>query len=221
MTMSISQFLVFVIAILAAGTCSPAIKNEVLHSKLEDALTGNSTYIFQLQKLFLFSTTKKPCYSAEVGIEVGEFNVNMSELDNSPFYKKECFPLIVNDSYVCTEFRYWTTEPHYYFICPKGPDEFQTSNVLLGDYTPSLLQSLDPLFYTMIEQLLSAFSIIQEDSIRFGDCKYTQSQSQHFDYTADISLTLFVDELDIVPQYEEIDKAVLRLLSLVSYLCYS
>ena len=117
------QLLVFTTVIsllLLAGsiTCLPVVTSEnnvqVLHRKLEEALSKNSTLLFQLQKLFLFNPTPKTCYDAEVIIEVGILN-------GAP---QSVFRKCTYSNYEC-EYGNWTSGSEYYAICPGGQVNFK------------------------------------------------------------------------------------------------
>ena len=197
------QLLVFttVITLLADPVVSvPVVADEnnvkFLHRKLEEALTKNSTLLFQLQKLFIFNPTPKTCYDAEVIIEVRTLNsVAQSVFRKCTYSNYEC------------EYGNWTAGSDYYGICPGGHGEFQTSLLLLGYQTTSLLRAFDPLFYYMI----TTFSNVNRKIVISNRCHTFQ-----YIQVPDITLKLFIDTLDILPSYYELSEAEMIFLSLVS-----
>ena len=193
------------LAIEAAILCSSTVTADpdsakILLSKLEDALIKNSTYLFQLQMFFFkqSDSIKKKCHSVGVWIDVGEFTFDQDDNQYYPFQNCSTLPNLSCSGN-------WTTDL-YYYVCPDGPDEFQTSQILLGYSTPFLLRAFDPLLYFMIT-LSPGLSAQQKFSEK--DC------STYLD-EVEISLMLYVDKLDLLPYYEDIQKAEIALLSLVS-----
>ena len=140
----------------------------------------------------------KTCYDAEVIIEVGTLNGTADSVFHKCMYSNhEC------------EHGNWTTGSDYYTICPNGLGKLQTSQLLLGYQTTSMLLAFDPLFYYMI----TTFSNVNRKIIVSNKCPTLQYMP-----ATDITLKLFIDTVDIVPSYNQLREAELILLSLVSKL---
>ena len=210
-TSIISQFFMFAIGATILGsvtayTVANSDSAEIVLRKLEDALIENSTYLFQLQEMFFLQSEsiKKKCHGVGVRIDVGELTFDLDSIyQYYPFY--DCTDPF-NEVPGCSG--NWTTGLNYYYVCPDGPDEFQTSQILLGYYTPFLLRAFDPLIYFMIT--LSPGLSAQP--------KFSEKDCSTYLDEVEISLMLYVDKLDLLPtrHYDDIQRAEIALLSLVS-----
>ena len=175
----------------------PAVASEnnvqVLCRKLEEALTKNSELLLYLRKVLLFNPTTKTCLNAEVIIEVGKLN----DTTHTPFCKCADFECV---DFFC-EYGNWTYAG-FYTICPAGTGELQT--LLLSYQMTTFLLEFDPLLYSMI----TIFSNINRNN-RFNYHYYTDP---------DITLSFFIDTLDILPGRYELSEVTATFLSLVSNL---
>ena len=202
----ITLLLLLLLLLPGPGVCVPVVAGEnnvqLIYRKLEEALTQNSTLLFQLQKLFLFNRKPKSCYNAKVIVEVGTLNRTARR---TGFHKCTNYR-----NYEC-EYGNWTSGYNNYIICPEGLGELESSQLLLGYQTTSLLQSFDPLFYYMITAPFIIDSNVNINSDRSGCGKYGLNEP-----VPDITLKLFLDTIDILPLREELSEAEMILLSLVS-----
>lgn len=192
------QVLVFIIisVTIAVGQV------RVLHSKLEEALTNNSNYLFDFQRSLL-NPTEKYCYNINLCVEVGEitkssnlrYNVNVHAVQNCTTSDSDC---------ICTQGN-WISDPLMYEFCPYGDD---ISRQILGEYTPFVLLEVDPLFYFLNLSTLFFQDLSMADSIMQFNRGYPI-----------LSLELYVDQLDDLPSKRDLSEAAFILFSWVSA-CY-
>ena len=186
----------------ASGTLSACVEpgshdgqTQILHRKLEEALTNNSLLLFQLQKHLLNPTKPKQCYDLRLILEVGGItNTN----DNLPCQNDMSRPPLQKCSTHCNHGN-WTGQLEY-TVCPNGLDEQQTSNLLLGYSTNRVLLLFDPLFNIMFL------------STEINNSSLSASKNERNSFR----IVLFLETLDTMPYTKDLTEAGRILLVWVS-----
>ena len=187
-----------IIIIVISVKFSFAINGEdqrpLLHDLLEKALTGNSTNLFELQKVYFHPAGKRPGnISLSARVTVGNISNTIPVSD--------CPAFDYNDESSQCHSKY--SMAFNFILSPysKLNEDDSTLQIpnLLGLEGPYVLRALDPTFYTLIGMLG-----IQR-WFEFQNAVSDESHSQ-------IGLEFYISELESMPEYGELCDALSMLL---------
>ena len=201
----LSLSLIIIITVIGVNF-SLAINGEdqrpLLHDLLEKALTGNSTNLFELQKVYFDPAGNSPgIISLSARVTVG-FISNMTDIGDCPAFdcNDESSPQCHSDSLN------FTLSP--YSKMNEDDSTLQIPN-LLGPEGYDVLRKLDP-FFCFLTGTLAIPQWLENVFTDFDEGSDSQSSN------SEIALEFYISALESMPEYGELCDALSMLLVWVS-----
>ena len=169
-------------------TISGQNQRPLLRDLLEKALVGNSTNLFELQKVYFHPAGKRP------GIIHLLANVTVGNISNTT---------LINDcpAFKCNHESSWChSNPFNFTLSPYSIEDNSTLQIpdLLGFEGRGVLRLLDPSFF----QLTGVLGVPQ---LWFENLYNSESDSEDHN---EIRLDLYISELESMPEYRELCDAL-------------